>query len=66
MVFRFAPCGGATKHREMHTRLKRFLKGDWENLQEEFFLQNQVLLVVQTQFLFPNMIFQLTNACSTV
>jgi hypothetical protein len=36
MVFLFAPCGGATRHRETWIHFKRFLIGNWKNLQEFF------------------------------
>jgi hypothetical protein len=37
------PRGGAIMHREMQIGFKRFLIGEWENLQEVFFLRAQAL-----------------------
>jgi hypothetical protein len=47
------PHGEATWHREKWIRLKRFLAGDWENLQDEFFLQAQALLASSSSIPFP-------------
>jgi hypothetical protein len=34
----FAPLMGVIGHREMRIQVKRFVVGDWENLQKELFL----------------------------
>jgi hypothetical protein len=52
MVFFFAPCGGAIRHRETWIYFKRFLVSNWKNLQE-FFLWAQVLVVSQSLVILP-------------
>jgi hypothetical protein len=41
--FVFLLCGGAIRNKEMLITFKCFLIGEWENLQEEFFLRAQAL-----------------------
>jgi len=47
------PRDGTIRHRKTWIRLKRFLAIDWENLQEEFFLQAQVLSTSLNSICFP-------------
>jgi hypothetical protein len=53
MVSRFAPLWWVTKHKEAWIQFKSFLANNWENLQEEFFLQAQVLSTSLSSILFP-------------
>lgn len=53
MVSCFAPLRGVTKHKEMWIQVKRFVIGDWENLQEKFFLWAQALVASSSSMPFP-------------
>ncbi len=47
------PRGGAIRHRETQIGFKCFLMGEWENLQEEFFLRAQLWRVGLSSMLLP-------------
>jgi len=51
--FPFTPCGGAIGCSEMWIQLKCFQTSNWENLQEEFFLEAQALSTGSSSILFP-------------
>ncbi len=53
MVSCFAPLRGVNGHKEMQIQVKHFLVGDWENLQEEFFLWAQALVASLSSMSFP-------------
>jgi hypothetical protein len=61
MVFRFASSWWGNMASEMWIRFKCFLTSDWENLQEEFFIQAQVLLANLSSIPFPQNVLQFIN-----
>jgi hypothetical protein len=49
------PRGEVIGHKDKRIQVKRFLAGDWENLQDEFFLRSQALLASSRSIPFPQL-----------